>query len=168
MRSPQLRPVAAAVARTSCPERSRARERSFERETANLKAHYERELASRKGQAELDTITLRAEHAKELAARDARIQQLETTVRELSTARDTTLEGLLELVDLLLLRSAQRNDLAVEPSAVGFDCILSLRFARANLLEDLVGLLLLLLVLDEFLAKGPQERPSRSFARLID
>ncbi|GAA5970627.1 hypothetical protein JCM8115_000840 [Rhodotorula mucilaginosa] len=67
---------------------------SFERETANLKAHYERELASRKGQAELDTITLRAEHAKELAARDARIQQLETTVRELSTARDTTFEQL--------------------------------------------------------------------------
>lgn len=61
---------------------------------ANIRAQHEREASAKKGQAELDTITIRAEHSKELASRDARIQHLEATVRELSTARDSTFEQL--------------------------------------------------------------------------
>ena len=61
---------------------------SFERETATLKQQYERDATNKKGQFELNAITAKAQQAKDLSAREARIQQLEATVRELSTARD--------------------------------------------------------------------------------
>lgn len=71
-----------------------------ERETTQLRAQYERAAAARKAQFELEAITVKAASAKSLATKDARIQQLETTVRELSTSRDT-------LFDQLQMRTAE-------------------------------------------------------------
>lgn len=61
----------------------------FERETQTLKAQFERDATNKKGQFELNAITAKAQQAKELAAREARITQLEATVRDLSAARDS-------------------------------------------------------------------------------
>ncbi|GEM09489.1 viral A-type inclusion protein repeat containing protein [Rhodotorula toruloides] len=73
---------------------------SFERETAKLKEQFDRDSTNKRGQFELDAITAKAQQAKELATKDARIKQLETTVRELSTARDS-------IFDQLQLRQAE-------------------------------------------------------------
>jgi DNA repair exonuclease SbcCD ATPase subunit len=67
---------------------------SFERETQSVRAQNEREMAARKGQYELEAITVKAGSAKELAAKEARIQQLEKTVRDVTTSRDVTFEQL--------------------------------------------------------------------------
>lgn len=73
---------------------------SFERDATAQKQQLERELAARKAQAELDAITAKAGHDKELQQRDARVQQLEKTVRELGAVRDG-------LFDQMQLRTAE-------------------------------------------------------------
>jgi chromosome segregation ATPase len=67
---------------------------NFDREIGNVKAQFEREATAKRGQVELEAITTKAERAKELAAKDARIAQLEATVKELKEARDSVFEQL--------------------------------------------------------------------------
>lgn len=67
---------------------------SYERETQSIRAQHERDAAAKKGQFELEVITVKAGGAKELANKEARIQQLEKTVREVTASRDTTFDEL--------------------------------------------------------------------------
>lgn len=64
------------------------------------KAAAEREAGARKAQFELGAITATAQHNKELQARQARVAQLEKTVKELGSARD-------ELFDQVQVRTAE-------------------------------------------------------------
>lgn len=73
---------------------------SFDREAAQLRTQHEREATARKGQYELDAITAKAAQAKELSTKEARIQQLEATVREMTSSRDA-------LFDRLQLKTAE-------------------------------------------------------------
>ncbi|SGY72402.1 BQ5605_C005g03168 [Microbotryum silenes-dioicae] len=63
---------------------------SFDREVASLRQQHERDSAAKKSQAELDVITLKAAQAKEIALRDARIKELEETVKGVTGSRDET------------------------------------------------------------------------------
>lgn len=73
---------------------------SFEKDVQAQKAALEREAGARKAQFELDAITAKAVHNKELQAREARVAQLEKTVKELGAARA-------ELFDQLQVRTAE-------------------------------------------------------------
>ncbi|KAL8276403.1 hypothetical protein RQP46_011201 [Phenoliferia psychrophenolica] len=67
---------------------------SFDREANAIKQQREREAVAKKGQHELDLITTKAVASKEAAAKDARIAQLEKTVRDLTDARAKTFDEL--------------------------------------------------------------------------
>ncbi|GAA6060140.1 hypothetical protein JCM10212_001437 [Sporobolomyces blumeae] len=60
----------------------------FERELQAVKERYEKDAVSKRGQFELDAIHVKSTQAKEIAAKDARIAQLESTVKELTKSRD--------------------------------------------------------------------------------
>ena len=78
---------------------------SFDRETSQLRFQFEREAATRKSQFELDAINVKATLSKELSTKDTRIEQLESTVREISVGRDS-------LFDQLQLRTAEVESIA--------------------------------------------------------
>lgn len=67
---------------------------SFDRESTSIRAQNERESLAKKRQYELELITIKATNAKELAGKDARIQQLEGTIKEITTSRDALFEDL--------------------------------------------------------------------------
>jgi hypothetical protein len=67
---------------------------SFDRESTSIRAQNERESLAKKRQYELELITIKAANVKELAGKDTRIQQLEGTIKEITTSRDALFEDL--------------------------------------------------------------------------
>lgn len=76
-------------------EREIARLRaSFDREANLIRGAAEREAAAKRGQFELDLLTQRSAHTRELQLRDARINTLETSLRDLRREKDNVFEQL--------------------------------------------------------------------------
>lgn len=67
---------------------------SFERETASIRLQGEKEAGQKREKWELEVITVKAQAAKEVKEKEARIRELEKTVREVGVARDGTFESL--------------------------------------------------------------------------
>ncbi|KAL7341974.1 hypothetical protein BJY59DRAFT_31307 [Rhodotorula toruloides] len=107
---------------------------SFERETAKLKEQFDRDSTNKRGQFELDAITAKAQQAKELAAKDARIKQLETTVRELTTARDSVFDQL--QLRQAEIESSETNQEALKTRAAELEYELSETKDRIAAMQD--------------------------------
>ncbi|BGP29884.1 hypothetical protein JCM10296v2_001633 [Rhodotorula toruloides] len=107
---------------------------SFERETAKLKEQFDRDSTNKRGQFELDAITAKAQQAKELAAKDARIKQLEMTVRELTTARDLVFDQL--QLRQAEIESSETNQEALKTRAAELEYELSETKDRIAAMQD--------------------------------
>ncbi|SCV69057.1 BQ2448_2077 [Microbotryum intermedium] len=108
---------------------------SFDREVASLRQQHERESAAKKSQAELDVITLKAAHAKEIGLRDARIKELEETVKSVTGSRDETFAQAQERAAELEARAASQMSIESQMKELEFE-VNELRDRNAALLDE--------------------------------